>query len=97
MIPIGSTTLVNLTGHQDSVTGAWINNATVTASVLDGTTSLFSTTLSYVSASNGNYQGTFTAAQTSNLEDGKAYVVEYVATSGYGTLTVRDEEVAGYN
>ncbi len=96
MINIGCDTLVNLTGHQDTLTGNYINNATVTASVLDGDTTLFSASLSYVASSNGNYRGTFSAAQTGTLADGNTYVVQWVATSTSGTLTIREQEQAAY-
>ena len=96
MLSINSDTLATLTGHQDSVSGSYINTATVTASILDGATSLFSVTLAYVAASSGNYRGTITAAQTATLTQGKAYIVQYVATSSYGTLTINSEQVAQY-
>lgn len=96
MIGINSDTLVTLTGHQDTVSGSYINDAVVTAAIIDGDTTLFTVTLSYVAASSGNYRGTFTSAQTNTLTDGKSYVVQTVATSSYGKLTLRAEELAGY-
>ena len=96
-IAINSDNLVSLTGHQDTVSSDYINTATVTASCLSGTTTLFTSTLSYVSSSNGNYRGTFSAAQTTALVAGTAYVIRVVATSSYGTLTVQSEDVAGYS
>lgn len=96
MLAIGSTVLLTLTGHADSVTGNYINDAVVVAAVLDGSTTLFSTTLAYVASSNGNYQGTFTAVQTATLTPGKSYTIEYTATSSGGVLKVRDEVVANY-
>ncbi len=96
MIAIGSTVLATLTGHQDTVTGGYINDAVVTAAVFSGSSSLFSVTLAYVAASNGNYRGTFSAAQTATLTPGQTYIVVYTATSSSGTLVVHDEQIAGY-
>lgn len=96
MIPIGSDTLVSLEGHADNVSGAYINNATVSAAVLDGDTSLFSVSLAYVAGSNGNYRGVFTAANTSTLTPGKVYLIAYTATSALGTLVVHKSEAADY-
>ncbi len=103
MISIDSDNLVSLTGHQDSVTGNYINTATVTCSILDGSTEtshsyviLFTITLSYIALSNGNYRGTFSAAQTATLSEGKSYILEFTAVSSYGTLTVHSSQVAEY-
>lgn len=95
-IAINSDTLVNLTGHQDTVTGGYINTATVTAAILDGASTLFTVSMPYVAASSGNYQGNFTASQTGTLTPGKTYVVQYVATSSHGTLTVQSSQSANY-
>jgi hypothetical protein len=96
MLAIGSDTLVTLTGHMDTVTGSYINNATVTAAVYDGETLLFSTTLAYVSASNGNYRGSFTALQTATLTPDTNYTMVYTADSASGTLVIHQTEFAGY-
>lgn len=83
MIFLNSDNCFQITGLQDAITGAYINNASITGIValLDGTT-LETMDGSYVSASNGDYICILTAAQTSSLVALTEYVITLTATTG---------------
>lgn len=96
LIPIASDILVRLTGlRTESAAGAvtYINDATVTASLIDtvsGSTVASGVSLSYVSASNGIYEGYID--DQSSLTAGRLYVVRIVAVKSGRQTTF---EVAG--
>ena len=97
MIAIGSTNLVTLAGHQDLVSGDYINDASVTASVLDcDGEAIISIPLDYISDSDGNYQGVIIPGDSEDLEDGLTYTVTVEAVSSYGTLLLRNVVLAAY-
>lgn len=78
--------LIELDGLFDLVVGTFINNATVTFTIVDRTgTDLFANTpMGYVAASSGNYQGLLTAPSAATLTVGRGYRVEInvVTTAG---------------
>ena len=79
---VGNDNQVKLTGLYDENTSAYVNDATVTGQVYeaDGSTAIGSSfTLTYVSASNGDYIGT--AQDTLSLTAGQRVVVQ-VSASG---------------
>jgi len=62
-----NTNLLELTGLKDAITGAFINDATVTATVVDEdgvavSGASWPVTLAYVSASNGDYRAVLSHA-----------------------------------
>ena len=85
---IGSDFSVALYGVRDALTGSYLNSATITFQVYNTATGAAvsggSGSLSYVSASNGDYTGVVDAVTTATLTDGAAYYVAYTgAQSGY--------------
>lgn len=80
---IGNDTVVTYSGMQNGITDAYINGATVTASVKDLAGNVVSGggphTLSYVAASDGVYRGTIDKAIS--LSAGVTYYLEITATS----------------
>ena len=84
---IGCDVYIKYTGARDAVTGAYLNSGTCTYSLenLDGTVIAGGTgSLSYTSASDGDYLGVIDAAVTALLtEDEKYKVVITFSSSGY--------------
>ncbi len=70
VLAINSDNLVRLDGLTNASSGAYINNATVTFSLVDagGSTLISNSSMSYVASSNGRYEGTvpYTTALTLN-------------------------------
>ena len=96
ILALGSDNSVVLDGLSDIQTGAYINGATVTASVLnmdgtavDGASGL---PLSYVLGSNGKYQGTVPASVSLAIQD---YFVDVVAVNMDGSQRTFRETVQG--
>lgn len=86
VIYLANDNLLELQGLQNAATAAYVNNATVTATVVDKNGAnvagqSWPVTLSYVSASNGNYRGTLEDALA--LTEGEDYTAR-VAISGAG-------------
>lgn len=84
---IGNDQTLTLEGLQDEVTLAYINDATVTATVKDRSGNevagqSWPLTLDYVVLSNGTYQGNLEDALV--LSRGASYFVEITATAGTG-------------
>ncbi len=82
-----SDNLLELDGLQDALTLAFINNATVTARVLDRagtevTGQTWPLTLGYVAASDGDYRGNL--SDTLALDKGQVVTVEIIADGGAG-------------
>ena len=80
-IYFGNDTLIEVTGLQNAVDDSYLNAATVSAVVKDlsGTEVVSSQSLSYVSASSGNYRATVDQALFASLTRGAQYVVEITA------------------
>lgn len=96
VLAIGSDNLVRLDGLTNASSGAYVNNATVTYVLKDntGATLIGSTTMAYVAASNGRYEGTvpYTTALTLNA----FYTLEITATGAGFTLFRRLSCIAKY-
>src|SRR5207244_3075665 len=84
VISIGSDNTVRLDALTNASSGAYINNATVTFTLKDSTGAavLSNQTMSYVSASNGRYEGTIPNGTTSTMAQNAQYTIEITATSG---------------
>lgn len=98
---IESDQLLTVGGLRDTVTGAYVNMATVEATMYeaDGLTEVGGQTwplaLSYVPASDGDYVGILQDARM--LEDGRVYWIEVVADAGADVIkTWRWRDVARY-
>jgi hypothetical protein len=79
--------LLEILGLQDAASGAWLNAATVTATIVDragvnvtGFTQPLS--LAYVAASNGDYRATL--PDEAALLDGRKYTAKISADAGAG-------------
>lgn len=86
-------------GLQDEVTGDYLNSATVTATITNkldeevaGVT--WPITLSYVTASNGNYRGNI--PHDAEFVEGKTYLIEVTAVSGSFQRVWKFPRVAEY-
>lgn len=84
VIYIGEDLTLTFTGASVTVQGStsYLNSATVTYAVKDATGTAVSGatgTLTYVAASNGNYEGTLESSVTTpaNFTEGGTYIVEY--------------------
>jgi hypothetical protein len=83
---IGSDQLLEVAGLKDPVTGAYVNTATVRATMYepDGVTVVqgqtWPLTLSYVAASDGDYNGILEDGR--DLKDGRLYWIELTADAG---------------
>lgn len=99
MIIIGADRLVTLSGLIDNSNSTYQNAATVSGSLLsdDRLTTITTFTLTYVSASNGNYQGTIPASITSTLTPSTNYRIVVTAVSSGFTFEIEDRDTAGYN
>lgn len=78
---------ITLSGLKNDLTGDYVNDATVTATISDqlGGVLVSALALSYIAASNGIYSGT--VLSTDDLgEHGDKVVVEITATSGDGSV-----------
>jgi hypothetical protein len=84
VISIGSDNIVRLDALTNASSGAYINNATVTFSLLDssGNIILANQTMTYVAASNGRYEGTLPNGTTSTMTQNAQYTIQITATSG---------------
>lgn len=98
---INSDQLLSVDGLSDPVTGAYVNNASVTATMYeaDGVTEVqgvtWPLTVSYVSSSNGNYNGVLDDSRV--LVEGNLYWIEVEADAGNDLIkTWRWRDVARY-
>lgn len=92
MIAIGSDNALFLSGLQDSLTSSYLNSAVVTWQLTDSSnTVLGSGSLSYVSASNGDYQGNMPNSLTSTLVVGQRYFLTWTAT--YSGFQFQDQQL----
>jgi hypothetical protein len=69
VIAINSDNLVRLDSLTNASSGAFVNNATVSFSLLDstGNTIISNSSMAYVTGSNGRYEGTIPFSTTINL------------------------------
>jgi hypothetical protein len=97
MIYLDSDTVFLWQGMRDSVTGSYVNDASVAGSLqdLDGT-ELQSFSFSYIDGSNGDYEGTVSAAMTTGLDPSGEYYVAITATRVGQTVTKRERHTTNY-
>jgi hypothetical protein len=99
-IHIGEDNVVEWLRLRNNITEAYVNTATVRATLKDSTGEIiagaWAVVLSYVAGSNGDYRGTISAAATSGLTDGGTYYLEVTAT-GDGTGFRRMQVTATYH
>jgi hypothetical protein len=91
MLYLDSDTVFLWHGMRDSITGNYINDATVAGSLQDlAGSELQSFAFSYIEDSDGDYEGTVTAAMTTGLDPSAEYYVAITATRGAQTVTKRE-------
>jgi hypothetical protein len=88
VIAIGSDNLVRLDALTNVSTGAYVNNAVVTYTLIDSTGAviLSNQTMPYVAASNGRYEGIIPNVTTVTMAVNALYTVQITATSGATVL-----------
>lgn len=96
-IYIDNTNKVTLTGLQNSLDDSYINDATVSVTIVDGDDAevvgaTWPVTLEYVSASNGVYRGLIPSSV--ELTEDEVYYAVVTATSGSSTATWKQPTVA---
>lgn len=82
---IGNDRYITLSGLNDAADNSYLNSATVTYAIYEANGTAVSGgtgTLSYISASNGNYRGIIDAAITATLTAEAAYYIAITATQG---------------
>jgi hypothetical protein len=91
VVSINSSNLISLDELTNKHTGAYVNDATVTATLRDSDLAAVSggsnLAMSYVAASNGQYHGTL--PPTVVLEEHATYYLDITATSGSLVLFAR--------
>lgn len=96
-IYVDNDNIITLVGLKNKVSGAWINDATVTVTLQDEDGNEVSgqswpATLSYVSSSNGNYRATL--EDVLNLLPDVEYTAEVTADGGPGLKGAWSEPVS---
>ena len=95
IIAIGGDTMVELSGLYDEYNEAYVNDATVTFDLLDGSTAISEDiSMSYVSGSNGQYRGIIPAATSTNLVEHKWYQLDITGIKDTGTYREKREAQA---
>lgn len=91
------TTLHFNPGVTNSLTGAYVNNAAVVATLkdLDGVAIGNPITMSYVAASNGDYSGTIPLSVGETLDCGQEYIIDVSIVAAGRTGGGRHYEKAG--
>ena len=95
---IGSDNMLEVDGLTNNLTGAYINDATVSCQMKTdaGANEGSSFSLSYVAASNGTYRGVFTDTDAADLTDGATYYCEITITGDTYKLIIRVKYIARY-
>ena len=95
---IDSDNLVTFDGLTNRLSGAYINDATVSGQVTDkaGAAVGGAVTLNYVAASDGQYKGTIPKASMAGVTEGNHYIFTIIVTKGTSTSTVKVVLRAGY-
>lgn len=97
MIYANSDTIFKWDGLTNSITGNYINSATLTGTIYELDETLIATfSFAYVADSNGDYTGTLAADDIAGLDDGDEVIVEITATFGGSTETRRERHTVGY-
>jgi len=95
---IDSDNVVQITGLKDVVTGNYINDATITATMADkngnAVSGVGTITFTYTSGSNGDYCGEVPAA--AGLTDGEQYTLTITAVGGGFQLVLKVTRRAAY-
>jgi hypothetical protein len=96
VLAIGSDNLVRLDSLTNTSSGAYINNASVSFVLKDskGTVVVNTTTMSYVAATNGRYEGTIPSSTSLTLN--AQYSIEITATSASLTIFRKLSCIAKY-
>jgi hypothetical protein len=96
VLAIGSDNLVRLDKLTNASTGAFVNNATVSYVLKDstGTIIISSTSMPYVTASLGRYEGTI--PYTTSLTLNSQYTIEITATGAGSTIFRKLSCIAKY-
>jgi hypothetical protein len=96
VLAIGSDNLVRLDALTNASSGAFINNATVSYVLKDakGTIIINTTTMAYVAASNGRYEGTI--PYTTTLALNNYFTIEVTAVGGGFTIFRKLSCIAKY-
>jgi len=82
-IYIGCDNLIKYTGAKDSDSGTYLNTGTCSYTLTDSAgATIGSGTLSYVAASNGNYEAIVDAVVAALLEDGAIYTLTVTFVQG---------------
>lgn len=79
---------VKLTGFKKKSDGTPLNNATITAKVVDKSgNQVFTFSMAYVASSSGDYEGTIESTSTELLTENQIYYIEITASeSPYDTF-----------
>jgi hypothetical protein len=98
VLAIGSDNLVRLDALTNASSGAYVNSAAVSFVLLDsgGNTVMASTTMPYVAASNGRYEGTIPASISNTLTLNALYTIQITATYVATTLFRKLSCIAKY-
>lgn len=97
MIAFASDNLITLSSLYDIVSAAFVNNAAVSAVITDQYGATVTTvTLTYIAASDGNYQGLLPASITNTLQIGPLYTTTITATGGGVTFIDRQQHKVSY-
>jgi hypothetical protein len=96
VLAISSDNLVRLDSLTNTSSGAFINNATVTFVLKNssGTVIVNTTTMNYVAASNGRYEGTI--PNSTSLTQNSQYSIEITAVGGGLTIFRKLSCIAKY-
>lgn len=97
MIAINSTNVVTLSSLFDQIAAGYVNDATVTADLVDATgTVLYTFSLPYLPTSDGNYRGSIPFATAQTLTQGANYTVQLTIDSGSNQLFLVENTVAEF-
>ena len=96
MINLGSDNIVQWLGMTDSITFAYINNASVSALLKDSSNNIIASITLTPSGSNGNYSGYLREADTAGLSVANLYYLDMTAVVGSYTTFRRKTVSVGF-
>jgi len=97
MIDLSSSTIIEWSNMTSNADGSYVNDAIVTGALKDSSSITLGTfSLTYVTGSNGKYQGYITPAMISAVSPCDELTIELTATSGGATSFRTFTEVANY-
>lgn len=97
MIAIASDTLVSLYALYNSLTGDYVNDATVSGVLKDADGEVLSSFSLTATGTGGNYNGVIPASVTDDLTEGGIYTVAITAVSGSNQRVFQLQDVASYS